>query len=248
MANAILDNIENLKILLVDDDPFMQKVIEKILNDLGFGHIQQAKNGEHALEILNTEYFDLLLTDIQMPTLNGLELMQKIRCGQTPAPRNLRTIIITSFSNTETLGSSLALDVNGFLTKPFKPATVMKTLFQALTETDNELRSEGSYMEVNTDLLSLGVDSPIDNTVIDTSANDSDDDQEPSNTGSKTVSLHQLQPNMRLTKDIKTDKGILLLSEGFILNQNTIRRLHELGNVIAEEEYHVEILDQLEIA
>ena len=232
MTDTLLDNIEALCILLVDDDPFMQRIIEKVLKDLGFENIKKANDGKEALEVLGQENIDLLLTDIQMPNMNGLELMKNIRCGNSSAEKNLRTIIITSFSNTETLGSSMALDVNGFLTKPFKPVTVMKTIMQAFTEEDSELRSEESYLEVKTDLSSLGEDEGA-------SLETTTEESSPEDNRNQCINIHQLQPGMRLTKDVKTEKGVLLLSAGFVLNKNTISRLFELGDVIAEHDYHV---------
>lgn len=232
MTDILLDNIEELCILLVDDDPFMQRIIEKLLLDLGFENLKKANDGQEAIEILGQENIDLLLTDIQMPNMNGLELMKNIRCGNTPAARDLPTIIITSFSNTETLGSSMALDVNGFLTKPFKPVTVMKTIMQAFSESASELRAEENYLAVKTDLISLSEDA-------ESSPKPTDDESPVQDDTSQCFNIHQLQPGMCLTKDVKTDKGVLLLSAGFVLNQNTIRRLFELGDVIAEHEYHI---------
>ena len=233
MTDTLLDNVEALRILLVDDDPFMQRIIEKVLRDLGFENIKKANDGQEALELLGQEDIDLLLTDIQMPNMNGLELMKNIRCGNSPAARDLLTIIITSFSNTETLGSSLSLDVNGFLTKPFKPITVMKTIMQALSEHEAELRTVDSYLDVKTNLNSLGEEA---------STPDATDDQEkaPPDNANLIVNVHQLQPGMRLSKEVKTEEGVLLLSAGFVLNLSTIRRLFELDSVIADHEYHVD--------
>lgn len=232
MTDTLLDNIEALSILLVDDDPFMQRIIEKVLKDLGFENIKKANDGQEALDVLGQGNIDLLLTDIQMPNMNGLELMKNIRCGNSPAAKNLHTIIITSFSNTETLGSSMALDVNGFLTKPFKPVTVMKTIMQAFSEEPSELRSEESYLQVKTDLSSLIEDA-------DSSLESTEEESTPQDNSTQCINIHQLQPGMRLTKDVKTEKGVLLLSAGFVLNQNTIRRLFELETVIVEHDFYV---------
>lgn len=234
MTDTLLDNVEALRILLVDDDPFMQRIIEKVLRDLGFENIKKANDGQEALELLGQENIDLLLTDIQMPNMNGLELMKNIRCGNSPAARDLLTIIITSFSNTETLGSSLALDVNGFLTKPFKPITVMKTIMQALSEHEAELRTVDSYLEVKTNLNSLGEE--------DTSVHEVTDGLEstPPDNANLIINVHQLQPGMRLSKEVRTEEGVLLLSAGFVLSLSTIRRLFELDDVTSNHEYHIE--------
>lgn len=227
MTDALPNDIENIKILLVDDDPFMLRIIEKVLTGLGFQNLQKAADGQEALNILNNDSIDLLLSDIQMPQVNGLELLKRIRCGKTSAPRNQRTIIVTSFSNTETLGTTMALDVNGFLTKPFKPITVMQTIIKALSDGEAELRSESEYLDVITELSSLGQPEQA-------------PESDAKTTNAEPISIHQLQPNMRLAKDIKTTKGVLLLSAGFILTKSTISRLFDLGDVIANKEYYIE--------
>ena len=239
MINTLLDNIENLCILLVDDEPFMQQFLENVLINLGFENIKKADDGQQALKILGEEKIDLLLTDIQMPVMNGLELMKTIRSGKSPTSRNLCTIIVTSFTNTETLGSAMAMDFNGFLTKPFKPVTVMKTIMQALSEKDTELREDNSYLEVKTDLDSLQAEAqaPTEAPAEETSA------EEGSKKG-QAVNVHQLQANMRLTKDVKTEKGVLLLSAGFVLTKNTISRLIELDAIITNSEFHVELIEE----
>ena len=231
MTDTLLSDIENLGLGVTLGEAEEEFISAKVLTDLGFENISKAENGEQALDVLNREKIDLLLTDIQMPVMNGLALMKNIRCGNSASSRNLRTIIITSLTNTETLGSAMALDVNGFLTKPFKPITVMKTILQALSESESDLRPESSYQEVTTELSLLEHD--------DVSTNKTEIDA----SNSHTVNIHQLQPNMRLTKDVKTKKGVLLLSAGFVLNNSTIRRLFELGDVIDNSEYHIEHTD-----
>ncbi len=108
----------------------------------------------------------------------------------------------------------------------------MKTIMQAFAEEDSELRSEESYLEVKTDLSSLGEDEGA-------SPETTTEESSPEDNRNQCINIHQLQPGMRLTKDVKTEKGVLLLSAGFVLNKNTISRLFELGDVIAEHDYHV---------
>lgn len=133
----------------------------------------------------------------------------------------------------------MALDVNGFLTKPFKPVTVMKTIMQALSKKDTELREDNSYLEVKTDLDSLPAEAQ---TPTEAPAEETNTDER-SKKG-QVVNVHQLQANIRLTKDVKTVKGLLLLSAAFVLRKNTISRLIELDAVITNNEFHVELIEE----
>ena len=108
----------------------------------------------------------------------------------------------------------------------------MALCHQAFSEKASELRTEENYLAVKTDLVSLSEDAEASPKLTEEESLAQDDT-------SQCFNIHQLQPGMCLTKDVKTDKGVLLLSAGFVLNQNTIRRLFELDDVIAEHEYYI---------
>lgn len=227
MSNVVDNEIENLSILLVDDDPFMQRSIEQALSNIGLENITKAANGREALDILASQDIELMLTDVQMPIMNGLQLLQQVRCGNTKAERNLRAVIITGLTDVETLGLAIGLDVNGFLTKPFKPVSVIKTIMQALSEEEIEIRDKSEYLEITTDMDRLG--------------EGSGSDAEPGMaSGLEALSVHGLRPDMRLVRDVFSKTGQLLLSAGFILNKRTIRRLVELSDVTADSNFYVE--------
>jgi EAL domain-containing protein (putative c-di-GMP-specific phosphodiesterase class I)/response regulator of citrate/malate metabolism len=229
MPNIVDDEFENLSILLVEDDPFMQRAIEQALSNIGLENVTKAGNGREALDILSNHDIQLILTDVQMPIMNGLQLLQQVRCGNTKADRKLRTVVISALTDAQTLGMAIGLDVNGFLTKPFKPVTVIRTIMQALSEEEIEIRSKSEYLAITTDLglpiVSLGLDVPPMELGLKTK--------------SKAVSIHKLRPGMLLTRDVISKTGQLLLSAGFILNERTIPRLYDLKDVIADDGFYV---------
>ncbi|MFV0277343.1 MAG: response regulator [Parahaliea sp.] len=231
MYSKTAEELESQHILLVDDDTFMLAAVGKVLSNLGFSRIERAENGQQALEILRQGQVDLLLTDVQMPVLNGLELTRQIRSGTAQVPRHLPVVIFTSFSNDDTLGSALALDVNGFLSKPVKPLAIAQKILLALAEEERVVRAVEDYATVVTDLDVLLAEGGTAAQV---------QMQNPvAATQSQCLPVYQLRPNMRLTREVRHQNGSLLLSAGFVLQKNTINRLLELRKVVADQWFYV---------
>jgi len=101
------------RILIVEDDEFSRGAMEKLLQSSGY-EVESSSNGEEALKSLNEKYFDILITDLQMPGMDGFELIQKAKVIQP----NLKTVIITGFVNEETEGRVKAKGIDGLFQKP----------------------------------------------------------------------------------------------------------------------------------
>jgi len=237
-------NRAHLPILVVEDDGFFRNVVRSVLSSVGFQDITEADSGRSAVALLSKRSFQVILSDVQMPLMNGLELLQQIRSGQTPAPRDTRVIILTSFSNTEVLGSALALDVNGFLVKPMKPNDVLTKISGALNETIN-LRSEIVYKSINTNLDILTVQShrpvlveggpppPKQGVATAGYVVTSKAVEKPNNR--KQVPLLELKPGALVAEDILFKNGNLLLPAGLRIDQVVINRLLELRILLKED-------------
>lgn len=221
------NNINDLihkKILLVDDAIFVRNIIARLIRDLGFAKIHEADNGQAAISILNHHHIDLLITDIQMPKLNGIELIKQIRTDKTATDRGLRVIVETSFSNTEVIASCLSLDINGFLVKPFTLNMVKEKISLALTE-ERHLQPAEAYLQVKTDLVSLAQQIKQINTGASVSS--------PATIRrGVSVDLALLKPGMILEENIHTSGGMVMLSAGSVLNQSLINRIQELRKVL----------------
>jgi len=152
-----LDSLDRKRILLVDDDPFILGVLEKLLGLLGLKTILQAGDGEQALMLLEGTAVDLLITDILMPKLDGLSLLKKIRSGQSSAAASLPCIAVSSLGEEATLPTALALDVIRFVQKPFKALILIKRLLITLSETFSEsLDHLYSDVPIEVDRFQLG--------------------------------------------------------------------------------------------
>ncbi len=223
-------SLSKLRILLVDDEPFIRRVTINVLKSLGVVSVLEADNGVDAISLLGRNDVDLLISDIQMPEMNGLELIQKIRIGETRADHALRTIVVTSFSYTEVLSSCLLLDVNGFLVKPINPAVVEEKIRFSLKETFN-LRPAETYLQVKTDLAVIEATSIKERRKPNAAIARSGPEVEEGSVGSS-VLLKQLQPGMVLLDDLYATSGIRLLPKGQVLTAVMINRIIDLDKVL----------------
>ena len=123
-------------ILIVDDSKSMRKVITKTLLASGFdvGSLMEAENGREALDLLEKEWIDLILSDIHMPIMNGVEMLRVLK-GQNEL-RELPIVFITTESNEERVNEILSMGANGYIRKPFRPEDIRSLLGKIMGEAD----------------------------------------------------------------------------------------------------------------
>jgi two-component system chemotaxis response regulator CheY len=105
-------------VLVVDDQATIRALVATMLTKLGYGPITQAKTGREGLSRLIEAQPVVVVSDINMPEMNGLEMLQAIRAGKSPADRNLPVVMLTAHSEAMVVGTALQLDANGFIVKP----------------------------------------------------------------------------------------------------------------------------------
>lgn len=113
-------SLKDLKVLVVEDEEFSQKIVVMVLNNLGIKDIVVAKNGLAAIECLTTavEPVDLVISDIEMPEMGGFELARKIRLGVAPKLKNVPILLLTGHSTEENLQKGRIHRIQGFIVKP----------------------------------------------------------------------------------------------------------------------------------
>lgn len=233
-VQEIIQKSRNAKVLVVEDDNFTRKIILRVLRDIGYANIVDVDNAEFAINLLGTNAFDLIITDINMPDMNGLEFVQKIRAGKTPAKRETRIVVLTSFSQTEVLASALALDINGFLVKPIIPAVVEEKLMQAMTERLH-VHSPIAYEAVKTKPKSLPYVDVRQSGIsrgASISLGDSKTRSSHKNINGDRIPLRRLRPGMLLKENVHLKDGTLILSSGHALSELSINRLKDLVDLL----------------
>ncbi len=127
-----LYDIHDLRVLIVDDSKLARNHIKRVLTNLGIQHFVEAEDGQAAITILDEKMFDLIVTDYNMPEVNGQELTEYIRneSDQSHVP----VLMVTSEANDTHLSNIAQSGVNAMCDKPFEPQTVKKLLFQLLEQ------------------------------------------------------------------------------------------------------------------
>jgi two-component system chemotaxis response regulator CheY len=115
-----------MKFLVVDDFSTMRRIVRNLLKELGFTNVDEAEDGAVALQKLNTGQFDFVVTDWNMPNMDGLTLLQTIR--QTPHLKHLPVLMITAEAKKENIIAAAQAGASGYIVKPFTSATLAEKL------------------------------------------------------------------------------------------------------------------------
>ena len=140
--------------MLVEDNSFIKSLHSQILRQITKHDVLVAKDGKEALRMLNQQPIQLLVTDLFMPDMNGLELVKKIRCNETRSASNMSILIISDYPVRTILQSCTQLDINGFLAKPISKKQAEVRVIQALA-VNNPVKAVDGYQAVETDLEKL---------------------------------------------------------------------------------------------
>jgi two-component system, chemotaxis family, chemotaxis protein CheY len=114
-------NMEGLRTLIVDDSSVMRKIVARALQQggLSLGQILEAGNGSEALEILRREKVDLVLSDINMPVMDGLEFVRQLRSVENA--QGIPVVMITTEGSESHVMEAISCGARGYIRKPFTP-------------------------------------------------------------------------------------------------------------------------------
>lgn len=124
LENKIRNNCAGKKILIVEDDPINQEVAKDILESVGL-NVTIADDGEKSLELLKSHQYELILMDIQMPNMDGLEATKQIRANIS---KDVPIIALTANAMSEDRDLCFKAGMNDFLTKPFEVNLLLNML------------------------------------------------------------------------------------------------------------------------
>jgi two-component system chemotaxis response regulator CheY len=120
------------RVLIVDDSPAMRSFVRRVMeiSGLGLAGCLEASDGAQALEVLKTEWVDAILSDINMPGMDGEELLRRLEADESL--RRIPVIVISTDGTKARVDRMLALGARGYVTKPFRPEVLRAELERSL--------------------------------------------------------------------------------------------------------------------
>ena len=131
-------------ILIVDDSLPMRSVIKRTLKAAGYGNtdILEAANGQEAVDLLKNSWVDIIMTDYNMPVMNGLELIKIIKNDEVS--KDIPVVIISTEGNESKIKEFMDCGAAGYITKPFTAEAIRDLIVKILGDADYEEDIDGS--------------------------------------------------------------------------------------------------------
>lgn len=112
----------NLKFLVVDDFSTMRRIVRNLLKELGYSSVDEAEDGSAALAKLKRESYDFLISDWNMPVMDGLQLLQAVRADATLSA--MPVLMVTAEAKKENIIAAAQAGASGYIVKPFTATTL----------------------------------------------------------------------------------------------------------------------------
>ena len=116
----------SMKIPVVDDFSTMRRIIKNILKQIGFANVDEAENGQVALSKIADGNYDFVISDWNMPEMNGIELLKSVRANETT--KDLPFLMVTAEAKKENVVEAVKAGVNNYIVKPFTAETLQEKI------------------------------------------------------------------------------------------------------------------------
>ncbi len=116
----------NMKILVVDDMSTMRRIVKNIMKQLGFANVDEAENGQDALDKLRADSFGFVISDWNMPVMTGIDLLRAIRADDKL--KGIPVLMVTAEAQKENLIEAIQAGVSNYIVKPFSAETIQEKM------------------------------------------------------------------------------------------------------------------------
>jgi two-component system, chemotaxis family, chemotaxis protein CheY len=124
--------MNNIRFLVVDDFSTMRRIVRNLLKEIGHTNVEEAEDGQVALGKLQAGNFDFVVSDLNMPNMNGFELLRNIRADAKL--KALPVLLVTAEAKKEDIVTAAQIGASGYIVKPFTKATLEEKLGKILAK------------------------------------------------------------------------------------------------------------------
>jgi two-component system chemotaxis response regulator CheY len=121
------------RFLIVDDFSTMRRIVRNLLKEIGFNNAEEAEDGQVALNMLKSTKFDFVVSDINMPNMNGFELLKSMRSDDSL--KGIPVLMVTAEAKKEDIVAAAQGGASGYIVKPFTKATLEEKVQKILQKT-----------------------------------------------------------------------------------------------------------------
>jgi two-component system, chemotaxis family, chemotaxis protein CheY len=213
-------SLAETRTLIVEDEDFMRAMVRRVLGIVGIEDMCEAVDGSDALSKLETYDADLIVLDVMMQPMNGLQFLKMLRSGLSAAAADTPVIVFTGSNESCVFGTALALDCNAFISKNEDPSEVKERIERILISEQPNAEAKDYMGVVVPSIINDGVPQAL----------DTGDQSTP--TGAICVALHQVESGDTLDRDFMTADGFLLFAAGTVLDRTRLDRLGDVSQMV----------------
>lgn len=139
--NAVGQELADLSVLVIDDSHYTREILKTVLRGFGINKVKEADSGASAFQVLNDGDVDLMICDVEMPLLNGIEFVRMLRTRQRPpalaglraANPNIPVIMLTSHAKKSLVDMAREAGANAYIVKPVVPKVLLERIEKILS-------------------------------------------------------------------------------------------------------------------
>lgn len=135
----------DLSVVIVDDLRSMRLILKSVLRSVGIEQVAEASDGEEALQLLKNQSHDLVITDLSMKPMNGIELTRRLRKRESGTNAFVPILMISGHGEKANIQQAMEAGVSAFLLKPITPSSVTAKLNTLLAQPASSIRSQNYY-------------------------------------------------------------------------------------------------------
>ena len=125
-----MSNPTDLKFLVVDDFSTMRRIVRGLLKEMGCNNVDEAEDGAVALQMLKSNHYDFVVSDINMPNMNGFDLLKAVKAE--PSLKHIPVLMVTAEARKEDIVLAAQSGAAGYVVKPFTKATLEEKVAKIL--------------------------------------------------------------------------------------------------------------------